>query len=214
MKKLIVIGAGGHARSVLDIVLNNRQYKIIGCIDNVFPHKKNVENMKDIPIIGTDECLQRYFNEGIKYIFVAIGDNSLRKKLMQYALDIGFELVNIISKSAIISTRAILGKGICVMPGAVININCVVGNGCVINTNCSLDHDCTLGEYCHIAPGVSLSGSVTVGEGTQIGTGSSVINKKCIGRWSFIGAGSVVVRNIDDNVLAYGVPARIVKRFF
>lgn len=209
--KVIICGAGGHARSVLDIALKIKEIDVIGCIDTLFPKVVQVPLMSDIPVIGTDEDLPNFYEQGIRHIFFAIGDNGLRKKLYTRAIEIGFEPVNIISQFAIISPRAKLGKGICIMPGAIINVNTVIGDNCIINTRCSIDHDCNVGANCHIAPGVAISGYVTIGEGAHIGTGSSVIDKINIGSWSYIGGGSAVVKDINNNMLAYGVPAREIK---
>lgn len=206
MKKLIIIGAGGHARSVVDIALQNGDYEIIGCID---PAPGNVLG---VPVIGNDNDLPAIYSKGIDSIFVAIGDNQKRHKLYENAVSIGFEPVNIISQCATISPRVFLGKGICIMAGAVINVNTVIGDNCIINTHCSIDHDCSIGQSSHIAPGVALSGTVKIGEGVHIGTGASVIDGMSIGDWSYIGSGATVVKNVPAGVMAYGVPARVIRK--
>lgn len=210
-EKVIIIGAGGHARSVMDILLENNEYEIGGCLDPVYPVRTCVERMEDIPIIGTDDELERFYSEGIHSIFVALGNNSLRKKIQQRCLQIGYQPINVISKYARISSRAELGSGICIMAGAVINVNCRIGDGCIINTNCSIDHDCMVGDFAHIAPGVAISGTTSIGEGTHIGTNAAVIDGITIGKWSYIGAGAAVVKDVAEHTLAYGVPARPIK---
>lgn len=204
-KKILIIGGGGHARSVADIALESGQFDVTGCIDY------KTGDVLEIPIIGNDDDLEKFYESGIRSAFVALGENKLRSKLFFKLKDIGFDFVNIISNDARISKRAVLGKGICVMAGAVINVNTVIKDNCIINTNCSVDHDCNIGIGCHIAPGVSMSGTVSVGEGTHIGTGSNVIDGIKIGSWSYIGAGTAVVKDIPDRVMAYGVPARIIR---
>lgn len=211
LDKVIVIGAGGHARSVMDIILENNEYEIIGCLDPIYPTSTCVERMEDIPIIGTDDELKRFYDEGIHSIFIAIGSNTLRKKLQQKAIAIGYQPINVISKYARISSRAKLGVGNCVMAGAVINVNCCIGDGCIINTNSSLDHDCSVGDFAHVAPGVAVSGTTDIGEGTHIGTNTAVIDGITIGSWSYIGAGAAVVKDIAEHTLAYGVPAKPIK---
>ena len=210
--KLIIIGAGGHARSVIDIILQNDNYEIIGCIDNSYGQREFVENMDEIPIIGNDDMLLEIKNRGIKYCFVALGDNSLRKRIYQSIIQIGFTPINVISKYATLSSRVTLGNGICIMAGAIINVNTIIEDNCIINTNCSIDHDCIIGMNSHIAPGVTLSGYVAVGSNVQIGTGACVIDRISIGENVFIGAGSVVVRNINPGILAYGNPAREIRK--
>jgi len=205
MDKLIIIGAGGHARSVVDIALQNADYEIVGCID---PAPGEVLGK---PVIGSDNDLEAFFTRGIRLIFVAIGSNSLRHKLFNHALSVGFEPVNVISRYAAISPHAHLGKGICIMAGAVINVNTVIDDNSIINTRCSIDHDCHIGKSSHIAPGVTLSGTVKSGEGVHIGTGASVIDGITIGDWAYVGGGAVVVKDIPSGVMAYGVPARVIR---
>lgn len=212
MHKLIVIGAGGHARSVIDIVLDNNEYELVGCVDSAYPARTTVENMGDISIIGNDDSLSSLREQGVECFFVAIGDGRLRRKLYNKALEAGLLPINVISKHSRISSRAKLGKGICVMAGAVINVNCIVSDGVIVNTNCSIDHDCSIGEFSHIAPGTAISGTTRIGQCTHIGTNCAVIDGIKIGDNSYIGAGASVVSDIPDNVLAYGVPCRIVKQ--
>jgi UDP-perosamine 4-acetyltransferase len=206
MEKLIILGAGGHARSVMDILLQNNDFEIIGCID---PSSSEV---LDQPVIGNDNDLEALYLRGIKKIFVAIGDNHLRDRLFKKVESIGFQPINVISRHAMISPRANLGKGICIMAGAVINVNTVIEDNTIINTHCSIDHDCDIGRSAHIAPGVALSGTVKIGTGVQVGTGASVIDGITIGDWAFIGGGAAVVSDIPEGVLAYGVPARIIRK--
>jgi UDP-perosamine 4-acetyltransferase len=206
MDKLVIVGAGGHARSVMDIALQSAEYEILGCID---PAPGNVLGR---PIVGKDEDLDEFFLQGVRHIFVAIGDNSLRDRLYNRAISIGFEPINIMSRYAIVSPRAQLGRGICIMPGAVVNVNTVIEDNCIINTRCSIDHDCYIGKSSHVAPGVTLSGTVKIGNGVHIGTGASLIDKVSIGDWAYIGGGAVVVDNIPAGVMAYGVPAKVIRK--
>ena len=210
-EKVLIIGAGGHARSVIDILLQNNEYEVIGCIDNQYCCDEICECMSGIPVIGNDDMLPDFLKQGIKYCFVALGNNKLRALLYEKVCEMGYIPINAISKHAIISDRAQLGNGICIMAGAILNVNVQVGDNSIINTRCSVDHDCVIGEHCHIAPGVTMSGTTVVGDYTQLGTGSNVIDGITIGANSFIGAGAVVVNDIPPNVMAYGVPAKIVR---
>lgn len=214
MEKLIIIGAGGHARSCADILIQNNEYDIVGCVDRSYNGSDRAFlniGTHLIPVVGNDDMLEELFRKGIRRVFIALGNNNVRRKLYEKTVDIGFSPINIISKYSVISPTAKLGNGICVMAGAVINVNTVIGNDCIINTNCSLDHDCIVGAHCHIAPGTAVSGTVCIGNNVQLGTGTSVIDGLTIGDGAFIGAGSVVVKDIPENVLAYGVPARVIK---
>lgn len=209
--KVVIIGAGGHARSVIDIILQNKQYEVAGCIDDPEKYGGFLEGIPGIPILGDDAVLEKVYASGIKYAFVAIGNNATRKKLFDQIIETGFTLINVVSNYAHISPFAHIGRGTCVMAGAIINVNADIGDNCIINTNCSIDHDCIVESHCHIAPGVAMSGTVHVGELTQIGTGASIIDKISIGAGSFVGAGAVVVDNIEDGILAHGIPAKKIR---
>ncbi len=212
LEKVIIIGAGGHARSVLDILKENNEYEVVGCIDSDYPNKTKLEKMEDVDIIGRDEHLEDYYKKGISNVFVAIGDNETRKKLYEKVVEIGYTPINVISRHSYISKNCILGTGICVMHGAVINVNGSIGNGCIINTNSSVDHDCEVEDFVHVAPGVAISGMTKIGEGTHIGTNVAVIDNLTIGKWCYIGAGAAVVKDISDYSMVYGVPAKEIRK--
>ena len=210
-EKILIVGAGGHARSVIDLALENEEYEVIGCLDPLYPKRCVVEFMEEIAIIGTDDDLQHFYDCGVRKVFIAIGANKLRDSIFDKAVEIGFEPVNIISKNARISKRAKLGRGISVMAGAVVNVNCIIEDNCIINSNCTIDHDCKIGKSVHIAPGATLSGTVHIGTGAQVGTGASVIEGTAVGEWCFIGCGSAVIKDTEPKKLVYGVPARKIK---
>jgi UDP-perosamine 4-acetyltransferase len=204
---LVVMGAGGHAKVIVDMLLERAEFWLAGCIT----HETDVTDVLGLPILGGDDALSRVFASGVRHAFVAIGNNRVRADRMQHARGIGFTIVNAISRHAIVSSRVTLGAGIAIMPGAVINVDTVVGDGAIINTGATVDHDCRIGAFAHIAPGTHLAGNVTVGEGAFLGVGTSVIPRRAIGSWTTIGAGSAVVRDIGEGVTAVGVPARVTR---
>lgn len=208
MKKVLVIGAGGHAKVIVDILRQNMEYEVVGLID-----QPGTDGFWNIPVIGSDEDLPRLRAEiGVKYAFVALGNGRLREKVTDKVIAAGYTLISVISKHAVISKRVCLGVGTAIMPGAVVNADVVIGKGCIINTNASLDHEDVVGDYTHIAPGCALSGKVTVGKQCLLGTGCRVIDGISIGDNSTIGAGTVVIKAIAGNCTAVGVPARVIKR--
>ena len=209
--KLLLIGAGAHSHVVIDILLQNNDYEIVGCLDRSYLADKNVQ-IYGVRVIGDDDKMQEVFKSGVTKVHIALGENRLRNKLFDMAVNIGFEPITIVSRNAVISPRSTIGRGTVIMPGAVINVGTSIGDNCIINTNCSVDHDCIISKSCHIAPGCALSGNVTVGEGTHIGTGANIIDKVIIGEWSYIGAGALVVKDIEQGILAYGVPAKKVRQ--
>lgn len=206
MDKLIILGASGHARSVVDIIIQNDEYEIYGLVS-----EKEELGFWGIPIIGKDSDLQSLYDEGIRYAFVAIGSNEIRKRLTNKLKIIGYQLINVISKHAVISPRAMLNSGIAVMPGAVINAEAQIGEGCIINTNASIDHDDIIGQYSHIAPGCVISGFTKVGSQCFLGTGTKVIDFIVIEDEVTVGAGAVIIKNISKGEKVVGVPAHQIR---
>ena len=204
---LVIMGAGGHAKVVIDMLLERDEYRLAGCVT----HEPGAAEILGVPVLGDDEALAGVYASGVRHAFVAVGNNRVRADRLQHVRALGFTVVNAISRHAIVSTRVTLGAGVAIMPGAVINVDSVVEDGAIINTGATVDHDCRIGAFAHIAPGTHLAGNVTVGEGTFLGVGTAVIPRCAIGAWTMIGAGSAVVRNIGDHVTAVGVPARVIK---
>ena len=208
MEKLVLIGGGGHAKVVLDMAEDCAELEVVGYFDR----DAGTSAQLPAPFLGDVSHLARLAAQGIRKVFIAIGDNLLRSQLAEMVVGQGFELVNIVSRHAMVSRRAELCTGIAVMPGAIINAYARIGEGCVINTGATVDHDCKIGAWAHLGPQTGLAGGVEVGEGTYMGVGVRVIPRISIGAWTTVGAGAVVVRNLPERVLAVGVPARILRR--
>jgi UDP-perosamine 4-acetyltransferase len=206
-KELVIIGTGGHAKVVIELIRAEGKYQIKGCTglgETGFV-------LGDVPILGTDRVLPGLLANGTKKAFVAIGDNHLRLRLLAKFLEMGFELINAISPHAVVSPSASLGRGIAIMAGAIINASVEIGDGAIINTNAGVDHDCRIGSGAHVGPGSALAGNVDIGRESFLGAGTCVIPGVRIGSRAIVGAGSVVVREIPDDVTAMGVPARIIR---
>jgi len=204
-KGVVIIGSGGHAKVVIELVRAEGKYQIKGCTglgESGFV-------LGDVPILGTDSVLPAMLANGAKKAFVAIGDNHLRQRLFVQVSEMGFELINAISPDAVVSPSATLGRGIAIMAGAIINASTQIGDGAIINTNAGVDHDCRIGNGAHIGPGTVLAGNVEIGSEAFLGVGTCVVPGVRIGRRTIVGAGSVVVRDLPDGVTAMGVPARI-----
>lgn len=204
-ERAVVLGGGGHARVVLDILDCSDDVEIAGFTT---PDARP-DTLNGYGCLGTDSVLDALFDSGICTAFVAIGSNKHRKACLELVALRGFRLVNAISPRAVVSKYACLGRGIAIMPGAVINAGAQLGDGVIVNTNASVDHDCVIGACSHIGPGATVAGCVRVGEGSFLGSGSSVIPRINVGLWTTVGAGSVVVKDLPDHVVAFGVPATI-----
>ena len=205
-KAVIMLGAGGHAKVLLDTLIDQRA-NVIGILDQ----NPRGAGLFEIPIIGTDDDIKNYSPTAVELVngLGSINVVGARMHIFKKFKALGYNFRSVIHPTAIVSTRAQLGEGVQIMAGAVVNAGSNIGDNAIINTSTSIDHDCQLAAHVHIAPGCVLSGGVTVGKGTHIGTGSSIIQGITIGQNVLIGAGSVVVRDIPDNVKAFGVPARV-----
>jgi sugar O-acyltransferase (sialic acid O-acetyltransferase NeuD family) len=208
---LLLIGAGGHCRVILDMLLQSGEYSVAGLIDQ---KDRAGQEVLGVSVIGTDQDLPQLFKKGIRHCFMAVGsvgDPGLRVKLAALAGEAGFIFPNLIHPSAVISSRAELGQGNFIAPGAIMNVNARIGDHCIVNTGAIIDHDCRLGDFVHVAPGAVLSGGVIVGNSTHIGTGSAVVQDTRIGAGTVIGAGSVVTGDISGGVVAYGNPCKEIR---
>ena len=203
-REIVVIGAGGHARVIVDC-LRMAGWNVIGCTDS----DPTPRNCAGVPVIGTDDMLGKLRDDGIAHAFCALGNNRLRQRVGDGLVGFGFALPAIICPSAIVSPSVQIGAGVAILPGAVVNVDSVIGALAIINTNASVDHDGIIGRAAHIGPGTALAGKVEVGERTFIATGSAVIPQRRIGSDSLIGAGSVVISDLPANVVAFGNPARV-----
>lgn len=211
MSNLILVGGGGHCKSVLDSIVTSNSFNVVGILDL----KENVGSLiNGVEIIGTDHDYEKIFLKGIKYAFITIGSiesTNLREKIHYKLRKIGFELPVIVDPSAILSNKSQIGQGTFIGKGAIVNASSKIGCNCIINSGAIVEHDCVVGDFSHIAPGASLSGGVVIGSSTLIGTNSAVIQGVKIGRNTVIGAGSVVIKNIKSNSVAYGNPCMEVR---
>lgn len=193
-----VLGAGGHGRVVVDL-LNRSGREVAGFLDHDHPG----DEVEGLPVIHPDrlppdaECL------------LAIGDNWQREQLAKRFIRAAPAAVH---PSAVIGEGVRLGAGTVVMAGAIINCGTVIAEHCIVNTGASIDHDCVLEPFSSVAPGATIGGNVTIGRGAAVCLGASVIHERSIGAYSVVGAGAVAVEDVPPNVVAYGVPARVVRR--
>ena len=199
--ELYILGAGGHAKVIIEIA-ELLEYKIAG----IFDQNENVKNILNYPVSHNLGNLQKKQN-----IFFALGSNQSRKNNSE-----NFETtsLNLIHPSAIITKNIDLGRGNAVMAGVVINSSVKVGNFCIINTSANIDHDCEIEDYVHIAPGTALAGNIKVGEGAQVGIGACVKQNVTIGKWAIVGAGAVVINDVPDYAVVIGNPAKVLKYIY
>src|SRR5262245_7167458 len=159
-----------------------------------------------LPVLGPIAALRDLEHDAI---VVAIGDNHTRRALTERLLASGERLAAVIHPLASVASSATIGEGSMISAGAIVLPRAVIGRGVIVNTKASVDHDCAVGDFAHIAPAATLGGNVRVGEETLIGLGASGVSGIVVGARPVIGAGAVVVRDVPEDVTAYGVPARI-----
>jgi len=211
-KKILLIGGGGHCKSVLDSLLEQNDYTEIGIIDK----KENIGKLVlGVPIIGCDDDLPSLFNNGYEYAFItvgSIGNPFLRIKLYNIICEIGYKIPIIIDSSAKVSKHAIIEQGVFIGKKCIVNAGSHIQKGAIINSGSIIEHDCQIAAFVHIGPGAILGGEVVVGENSHVGLNAMVKQQVHIGSNSVIGMGSVVLHNIDNNIMAYGNPCREVKK--
>lgn len=211
-RKILLVGGGGHCRSVLDCLRQSEVYSEVGIVVQDSPLQKPIF---EIPIIGTDADLPSLFAEGWTAAAVTVGSvghPQIRRYLFQRLKEIGFLLPPIVSSHAVIGQEVFIEEGVFIGKRAVVNAGSHIGPCAIINTGAIVEHDCMIKNFVHISPGAVLCGGVQVKENSHVGAGAVVRQEICIGQDSAIGAGSVVVQNIPDGVVAYGNPCRVVKR--
>jgi sugar O-acyltransferase (sialic acid O-acetyltransferase NeuD family) len=194
MKKIILIGGGGHCKSCIDVIENENKYKIIGIIDK---KKNSLLNYKVFP--------ESYINKKLiknSYAFVTVGqikNYKVRAKLFNRLKLLGFKIPSIIAPSAYISKHAVIGHGTIVMHGAVVNAGAVIGNNCIINTNTLIEHDVVIGDHTHISTEVTINGGVIIENKVFIGSRSIIKDNICIEECSIVGAGLYIKKNLKKN---------------
>lgn len=200
-KDVIIIGAGGHAKVIADIIEKSGD-NLIGFLDD----NEVIQNKiiyKDKKVIGTTKNIEKYKK---LYFIIGIGNNKIRKEISQkYKLN----WYTAIHPNSIIANCVRIGEGSTIMAGAIINPYTTIGKHCIINTKSSIDHDNIIEDYVHISPGAVLAGNVTIKNYTWIGAGATIINNISINENNMIGAGAVVIKNIEERSKTYvGIPAK------
>lgn len=201
---LYLIGAGGHAAVIEDMLTKNKFF-----VNGVF-YDGNIKNLTNSSKVGNFCDLSNYISDN-KFI-LAFGDIKNRIRIVD---NLGDDVIwqKVIDPTAIISSDVIIGEGTVVMPGAIINAGAKIGKHVIINSGVVIEHGCIIEDHVHVAPGSVICGNTKVGMGSFIGAGTVVINAIKIGKMAVVGAGSVIINNIEDDAKVVGVPAKkIVKK--
>ena len=208
--KIIIIGAGGQAKIVYEVLSYDRNMEVVAFIDNV--PRSGKETIKGIPILGDHSVIPGLMKNGVKGAVVAVSMNDIREAHFKKLKSMGLELINAIHPTALITPSVKLGSGVTIAMGAIISTGVVIADNVIVCTGAIIDHEDEIGEHVYIGAGCSLAGRVIVKKNALIGIGSVVKEELTIGENSVIGAGSVVLEDVPDNVLAAGTPARVIEK--
>jgi sugar O-acyltransferase (sialic acid O-acetyltransferase NeuD family) len=196
MKKVILVGGGGHCKSCIDVIENENRYKIVGVIDK----KKKKKFLLDYKIF-TENYLNKKLSKN-NYAFITVGhikNYEIRVKLFNKLKDLGFKIPLIISPLAYISKHAAIGQGTIVMHGAIVNAGAVIGNNCIINTNSLIEHDVVIGDHVHVSTEATINGGVIIESKVFVGSRSIIKDNISIGEGSIVGAGLYIKKNLKKN---------------
>jgi UDP-perosamine 4-acetyltransferase len=205
---VVIVGAGGHGKVVLDILLAAGKYKPVGFLD-ADPALTD-SYVAGLPVLGSINALAS-LRRRVRRAVVAIGDNRTRVHYAALLRELGIDLVNAIHPSAFVSPTATIGMNVVVAARAAVGTEARLADSVIVNTSAVVDHECDVGEGAHVCPGAALAGRVRVGRGAFIGTGVSVIQCRTVGDHATVGAGAVVIRDVLDDTTVVGVPARPVR---
>jgi sugar O-acyltransferase (sialic acid O-acetyltransferase NeuD family) len=208
--KLLLWGAGGHAKVVLDIARAMEIFTDIRFLDDAAEKRPW---FRGCPILGGVEWLHSLdtaiCSEPMNFL-ISIGDNRIRARRYAAAAAAGLPAATLLHPSAIVSPSAMIGEGTVIMPRAIVNADARIGRNCILNTGAIVEHDCVIGDHVHISPGAVLGGGVRVGDFTLVGTGAHALPRAVIEEGAVVGAGAVVLHRVPACCTAVGVPARLI----
>lgn len=195
---VIILGAGGHSKVVINALLA-AQREIIGIAD---PNRQAGDQVLGVKVIGDDAIVLQFTPSSVELVngIGALPDSDARSRITAAFREKGYKFASVIHPQTIIAPDVILAEGVQLMAGSIIQPGSSIGQDTIVNTGVSIDHDCTIGNECHIAPGTVVNGSVTIDKGCFIGAGSCVIQNITIGEGVVVGAGSVIHSNLSSFV--------------
>lgn len=202
-KPILILGAGGHAAVLLDILVSQK-CDILGVVSpSIDPKRRAFFNYKHYE---NDSEIEKFDSRDICLVngVGSLPGNNIRTAIQTKFINLGYTFSTVVSNDAVISSSVTLGTGVQVMSGAILQAGTIVNNGSIVNTGAIIDHDCIIGCNNHIAPGVTLSGHVTTGNSVHIGTGANVIQNINIGDNVVIGAGATITKSVGSDSKVFG----------
>lgn len=208
---LILIGAGGHAKVLLDALLGAGQ--AVHGLTDADPAKAG-QVVQGVPVLGDDTEISAFAPEAVRLVngIGSVRVSTLRRQIYDDFKNRGYFFERAVHTSAVVASDVILAEGAQIMAGVVLQTGSRIGENAIINTRAAIDHDCVIGSHVHVSPGAVLCGNVEVGESSHIGAGTTVIQGVRIGRNCLVAAGAVVIRDVPDGATVAGVPAKEISK--
>lgn len=210
MKRVVIIGAGGFGREIVSFLKFDKEYKIEGFVDADTSLSGKI--IDDILVLGTDQELEKIKKDGVLCAFVAIGNSEIRASVYEKVKSLGFEIINVVHPSSIIASDVSMGNGNIIYPNVTINTGVIIGNSALINSNVSVGHDVKIGNFTNINSGVNIAGRVTIRDLSFLGIGCSVLENIVIGSKVIVGGGALVCKDVADELIVVGVPAKPIRK--
>lgn len=208
-EELLIYGAGGHAKSVMSAIEASQRYRISALVEDT--DNRVGETVVGYEIVGDPLVLPKLLMSGIHFATVAIGNNEGRARISHSLSEMGFQLITVTHPMACVSPHSVIGIGSFIHAFAVLGPECRVGRGVIISAQCVVGHDSKIGDWAHLTPGVHIGGGVEIGQGAFLGMGCAILPRVKVGANTSIGANSVVHKDVPDNAVVVGNPARMIK---
>lgn len=207
MHQLVLIGGGGHCKACIEVIEQEKNYEIVGILDQ--PDLVG-SDVLGYPVIGTDDDILAYIQKGCHFLITVgqIKTALIRKKIFSFLVENGAVMATVISPTAHVSKHAKIGKGTIVMHHVTVNADAQVGDNCILNTGCCIEHDAFIGTHTHISTHAVVNGNAKIGAKVFVGSNATISNQVKIGDEIILGSGAVVIKNIDQKGTYVGSPVK------
>jgi sugar O-acyltransferase (sialic acid O-acetyltransferase NeuD family) len=206
MAAIVILGGGGQAKVLLELLHVTGERALIGILDDATARLGSL--VSGVKVIGTFAALHELRGHAGLAAVVAVGDNAGRRRAAEVAAEAGVRLLTLVHPTAVVDPTAKLGAGTCVLAGAIVGPHVHIGRAGIINTKAALEAGVTLGDFVHAAPGSVIETGATIGDGAMIGTGAIVLKKMRVGHGAIVGAGALVEHDVPAGATVVGRPAR------